>query len=227
MCHAPGVTYRLSMAPRVAQRFGVHLRPHVIALSAFFARRVGILCLVVAAFLLFGLNSHDVDLPVGSVSGAMASDAASGEVTDPTVPAGATVTSPPGAGAMLEVHSPWLIERWLAGAGTALEWACLGVAATWLSPLLRRFAEGEPFAPGNSARLRGIALAVLVATHVAPLLAPLATTVALHRLGMSDDFEPAWGFPVHTSLLFVALLLLLAGALRRGRDLQDDVAGLV
>lgn len=224
MCHAHGVTYRLSMAPRVAQRFGVHLRPHMIALTAFMARRLAWLCLVAGALILMSPGGDDSYLPVQASGGYTA---VNGTVTAPAVPRGVEVLVPVGeSDPVLSVSSSPPGESRLARGATTLGWLSVGAAAWWLGPLLRTFAAGDPFDRGNPRRLRLIALAVLVGTHVAPLLPPLAAHLALDRLGV-DGFSPRWGFPVHTPILYVALLLLLAGALRQGRSLQDDMAGLV
>lgn len=218
--------YRLSMAPRVARRFGTHLRPHAIALAAFFALRIGRLCVVVGILLLLSTGDSAVHTPV-EVTGSYAVSSTDGVLLDPATPQGLTVASGGPFGSLaVQPATTTLPERVLAGAGPGLVWLCVGVAGAWLAPLLRRFAEGEPFAPGNARRLRLIAVAVLVATHVAPLTGPLATTLVLHRFG-AEGLTAPWGLPVHVSLLVVLVLLLLAGALQQGRDLQDDVAGLV
>jgi hypothetical protein len=219
---------RLSMVPRIAQRFGVHTRPHVVRLAAHLARRFGIFCLVVAALALLGSAPREVTLPVASFSGSWGADAAQGLVTSPAAPPGATVHTPDSSsiGRLAISFSATLPERLLAAAPHWLGWASVGVALVWLAPLLRTFAEGDPFAPGNGGRLRGIAGAAFVVTHVVPLLTPLTVALALHRLGASG-WAPDWGFPVHTSLVFVLLLVLLAGALDVGRRLQVDSEGLV
>ncbi|MEZ0492801.1 DUF2975 domain-containing protein [Kineococcus sp. TBRC 1896] len=219
------MAYRLSMVPRIARRFGVHTRPHVITLCAFFSRRIGALCLVVAAAIALSPVPTSLDLPV-TPSGGAVTGTADGTVLYPAPPPGSTVRDEGSAVSPVLRVDGGAVERLLAAAGTPLAWTAVGVALVWLTPLLRRFAEGDPFAPGNAGRLRGIAVAALVATHVAPLLTPLATVLALHRLGGSG-WSPAWGFPLHTSLVLVLLLFLLAGALDVGRRLQTDSEGLV
>jgi hypothetical protein len=230
MCHAHGVTYRLSMAPRVAQRFGVHLRPHVIRLCAFFAQRIGLLLVVVGllgALSAVGIGSGQESFPVEVLRSDQAS-AADGAVINPAaVPAGLVVvrdSTPAGWTATVQLTR---VEHGLVEAQRFLATICVGLAALWGAFLLRAFADGNPFHDKNPGWLRRTAWAVLVATHVVPLLSPLALDLALHRLGVAEDFGPWWGSLVHSSLLFVALFLLLAGALRQGRSLQDDVAGLV
>jgi hypothetical protein len=230
MCHAHGVTYRLSMAPRVAQRFGVHLRPHVIRLCAFFAQRIGFLLVVVGLLGVLGaigIGPGQETFPVEVLRPDRAT-AADGALVDPaTIRAGIAVdatSTPPGWTATVQLTG---FEHGLLEARRHLVRVCVGLAALWGAFLLRAFADGNPFHDKNPGWLRRMAWAVLVATHVVPLLPPLALDLALHRLGVADDFGPWWGWLVHPSVLFVALLLLLAGALRQGRSLQDDVAGLV
>ncbi|GAB3463601.1 hypothetical protein GCM10027519_27950 [Kineococcus endophyticus] len=216
------------MVPRIAQRFGVHTRAHAIRLCAHLARRLGIFCLVVAALLLLGSSSREVTLPVASFSGTWGTGEVQGLVTSPAAPPGATVHTPDTSSiGRLSISFPaTTLERLLAAAPGWLGWASVGAALVWLAPLLRGFAEGDPFAPGNAGRLRGIAGAAFVVTHVVPLLTPLTAALALHRLGASG-WTPDWGFPVHSSLVFVLLLFLLAGALDVGRRLQVDSEGLV
>ncbi|PRY13491.1 DUF2975 domain-containing protein [Kineococcus rhizosphaerae] len=213
------MAYRLSMAPRIARRFGVHTRPHVIALCAFFARRIGILCLVVAA--LQAVNSGPESLPVQGAGGP-------GTLISPIVPEGVAYVDGSANldGIATITVDPTRLEGALAGGSLWLVWLCVGLGAIWSAALLRRFAEGDPFAPGNAQRLRSLAACVLVATHVAPLLKPLATHLVIARLGIGG-LAPVWGSPVHPSLLVVLLLLLLAGALAEGRRLQLDSEGLV
>ncbi|WP_432561852.1 hypothetical protein [Kineococcus sp. SYSU DK003] len=219
------MAHRPSTAPRVARRFGVHLRPHVMALCGFFAGRIGWWCVVVGTWLLVAPSGTATEQPVRPLGDAGA--AVDGLVVDPPVPAGVEVRTMPTSDPVLVLHPGSWLERGLAHGQTPLVWLCVGAAALWLAPLLRSFAAGEPFDRGNPRRLRGIAAAVLVAGHVAPWLPVLATELALRRLGMTGDWSPSRGLPVHTSLLFALLLLLLAGALRQGRTLQDDVEGLV
>lgn len=221
------MAYRLSMVPRIAQRFGVHTRPHVIGLCAFFSRRFGILFLVVAFFAALDRPGPTLTLPV-STTGASGSFDSDGLLIDPAAPGGATARMSD-TGSVSDLSSTFHgtgLERAVAGAPHWLGYAAVGLALFWLAPLLRRFAEGDPFAPGNAGRLRGIAAAAFVATHVVPLLTPLTVAFALHRLGGSG-WSAVWGSPVHTSLVFVLLLFLLAGALDVGRRLQADSEGLV
>lgn len=230
MCHAPGVSYRLSMAPRVAQRFGVHLRPHMIRLCAFFAQRIGLLCAVfglLGVLSAFGSGPGQESFPI-RVDRSDSTTAADGALINPTtVRAGMTVdATSTGTGWNATVQLT-RVEHGLVTAREDLVTVCVGFGALWGAFLLRAFADGNPFHSKNPRWLRRMALALLVSTHVVPLLPPLALDLALHRLGAAADFSPSWGWPLHSSLLFVALLLLLAGALRQGRSLQDDVAGLV
>jgi hypothetical protein len=230
MCHAHGVSYRLSMAPRVAQRFGVHLRPHVIRLCAFFAQRIGLLLVVVGllgAVSAIGIGTGPANFPI-EVNRTDQASAADGALIDPVaVRAGLHVVeadTPTGWTATVQLTRT---EHGLLEAQRHLVTTCVGLAVLWGAFLLRAFADGNPFHDRNPAWLRRMALAVLLATHVLPLLEPLALDLALHRLGVTEEFGPWWGSPVHSSILFVALFLLLAGALRQGRSLQDDLAGLV
>lgn len=222
------MAYRLSMVPRIAQRFGVHTRPHVMGLCAHLSRNIGIFCLVVAAgMLLTGPRAH-LTLPVDPADTGLLAESADGLVTSPTPPVGSTVyaAEPNALGVTAMSFRATHLEGAVVAAAGWLTWASIGLALLWLAPLLRRFAAGDPFAAGNASRLRGIAGAAFVVTHVVPLLTPLTAALALHRLGASG-WTPDWGFPVHSSLVFVLLLFLLAGALDVGRRLQVDSEGLV
>lgn len=132
-----------------------------------------------------------------------------------------------------------LTERLL---GTAPQWAALaaaGLAVLLLLPVVRTWSQARPFAAGNAARLAVAAGVLGLGWLLATVLPPVA---AAHRLGQvrswsTGPYDPGLPLPagwlvpaLHPSwwpLAFVALVLVLALATRRGARLAADTEGLV
>jgi hypothetical protein len=107
----------------------------------------------------------------------------------------------------------------LAGVGVAL-------AAWLLVPVLGSISGGRPFRQGSGARVAGVALVVLVAGWLGPMLAGLATLQVVARLGLEEPVT--WGMTFSLAPLLVAgLVLVVAEAFRRGEQISRDVEGLV
>lgn len=174
----------------------------------------------------------DVTLPDGS----RCEPAADASSWPPGTPLPVTMT---GASQWQLLGDGDLTERLL---GTAPQWAALaavGLAVLLLLPVVRTWSQARPFAPGNAARLAAAAGVLGLGWLLATALPPVA---AAHRLGHvrswstgpSDPGLPlpaGWLVPaLHPSwwpLAFVALVLVLALATRRGARLAADTEGLV
>ena len=123
-----------------------------------------------------------------------------------------------------------LLEQLLGRADSLVLGLGVAAGAYLLVPLLRSVQRGQPFAPGNAARVRGLAVVVLVVGICGPLLARLGSGVVLSRLGLTGPdavLSPAGVPSVLDVLLTAALLAVLAEAFRRGEQLAEDVDGLV
>jgi hypothetical protein len=106
----------------------------------------------------------------------------------------------------------------------------VGAGAWWLAGVLRTVAAGRPFDRANSARLRGVAAAVLLGGVVAPVLDDVAGFAVLDHLDLIGPDSPFVLTLVHVDfipLLLTLVVLAAAEAFRRGTALADDVDGLV
>ena len=175
----------------------------------------------------------DVAVPValhaGPGSPVEAFDAEKAPVAVESLPPGSSVTAD---AEELTLHA-WdstLLEQLLGRADALVLGLGVAAGAYLLIPLLRSVQRGQPFAPRNSARVRGLAVVVLVVGIGGPFLARLGSGLVLTRIGQGGPdavLSPA-GIPsVLTVLLTAALLATLAEAFRRGEQLAEDVDGLV
>jgi hypothetical protein len=170
-----------------------------------------------------------VALHVGPGSPVPAFDADQAPVAVEGLPPGSHVTAD---AEELTLHA-WdstLLEQLLGRADALVLGLGVAAGAYLLIPLLRSVQRGQPFAEGNAARVRGLAVVVLVVGIGGPFLARLGSGDVLSRIGQSGPdavLSPA-GIPsVLNVLLTAALLAVLAEAFRRGEQLAEDVDGLV
>ena len=156
-------------------------------------------------------------------------DAGQAPVAVERLPPGAQVTAD-AEDLTLTAWDSTLLEQLLGRADSLVLGLGVAAGAFLLVPLLRSVQRGRPFAPGNAARVGGLAVVVLVVGIGGPFLARIGSAVVLARLGLSGPgsvLTPA-GLPsVLTVLLTAALLAALAEAFRRGEQLAEDVDGLV
>ena len=102
------------------------------------------------------------------------------------------------------------------------------VGAILLRPVLVGIAAGAPFAGRASRHLGTLAVVVLVAGHLAPLLPQLAGFLVLDRLGLAESGIFSMSPHIGVEVLFVAALVgTLAVAFRSGEQLARDADGLV
>jgi hypothetical protein len=106
---------------------------------------------------------------------------------------------------------------------------CVGVGAVWLRRVLTSIAEGQPFQPGNAARIAGIGGLVALATLANDIIPVLGSHLVLQRLGLTGASSPIFAEPALSlgPLLAVPFLLALAEAFRGGAELAKEVDGLV
>jgi hypothetical protein len=116
----------------------------------------------------------------------------------------------------------------LTEAAPAVTFAVLGLAALLIGQLLQAVGEGRPFERRNPRRLRQLALLVAAGGLGGQLLGMVASSAVLRHVGMAENGPvlPAAQFDLGP-LIWAGLLLVIAEAFRRGRELSDDVAGLV
>jgi hypothetical protein len=136
-----------------------------------------------------------------------------------------------GHGETLGLHS-WdstVPEQLLNRGGFAVVGLCMGVGAVWLRRVLISIAEGQPFEPGNAARIAGIGALVALASLANDILPVLGSNLVLQRLGLTGSNSPIFADVMLSlgPLLAVPFLLVLAEAFRRGAELAHDVDGLV
>jgi len=147
----------------------------------------------------------------------------------PGLPSGVTVSAAADA-ISLDVARLSTGLRLLSEASGVVTALAVAAGAWWLAGVLRSVAQGRPFEQRNSARLLGLAGAIVVGGVLGPILDDLAGFAVLDRVGLVDSDSPFVLTLVHVN--FVPLLLALvvvaaAEAFRRGSVLADDVAGLV
>lgn len=123
---------------------------------------------------------------------------------------------------------PWPL-RLLSESGVSLLLGCLAVAGFLLHRTLRSIRTGTPFEAANPRRLRIIGLLAVVGGLGGQLLEGVSRLAILDHTEMTGPESPVklsltMGF---TWIVIGALALALAEAFARGRDLSDDVAGLV
>lgn len=118
---------------------------------------------------------------------------------------------------------------------TQLPWTLAGALLLTGAWLLRRMlldiAAGRPFDPRMPGRLRGLAVVVLAGTLFPGLLEGVASVVVTQHLGGLPDGSPLavplFDAQLTPPLLVVALLIVAAQVFESGRQLTDDVQGLV
>jgi Protein of unknown function (DUF2975) len=122
-------------------------------------------------------------------------------------------------------RAEWLFDR----GGFAVAGACMGLGALLLRRLLLSIGAGQPFQPGNAARIAAIAGLLAAATIAAGVLPYIAARLVLGRLGLGGPGSPVTAHLAIsvTPLLLAVFLLAIAEAFRRGSDLAKDAEGLI
>ena len=176
--------------------------------------------------------------PAGAPGTVLVKDSA-----EPSAPFGLTIPGVPAdtsasPGSTLDGHGDTLTlrswgstvpEQLLSRGGLAVVGLCVGVGAVWLRRVLTSIAEGQPFQPGNAARIAGIGGLVALATLANDIIPVLGSHLVLQRLGLNGASSPIFAEVALSlgPLLAVPFLLALAEAFRRGTELAKDVEGLV
>jgi|GEM_PF-1636995 len=130
-------------------------------------------------------------------------------------------TKASGEGASL----PWYL-RFLAGLGSSVWAASLAAISILLALTLAAINGGNPFHPSNARRLTWIAALVVIGSAGSDSLNWLAARLAYNYLDLQSPLEVVAFYSIPPFLL-AAVMLVLAQAFRRGRQIQDDVDGLV
>lgn len=150
------------------------------------------------------------------------------------LPANAALASPQADGLTVNVIAlaapdggqvPFYL-RLLTDLGTALWAAALAFTAIVLALILSTINAGSPFHSRNSSRLVWIAIALLVGSIGSQSLNLLQAHLLSNylNLGFPLKITPYYELP---PILIAGLMLVLASAFRRGRQMQEDVEGLV
>jgi hypothetical protein len=180
----------------------------------------------------------DGTTPTGAPGTVLVKDGA-----EPSAPFGFTIPGVPAdtsasPGSTLDGHGDTLTmrswgstvpEQLLSRGGFAVVGLCMGVGAVWLRRVLTSIADGQPFRPGNAARIAGIGGLVALASLANDIIPVLGSHLVLQRLGLTGATSPIFAEVALTlgPLLAVPFLLALAEAFRRGTELARDVEGLV
>jgi hypothetical protein len=130
----------------------------------------------------------------------------------------------------LSAWSSTVAEQLLSRGDAVVLGLAIGLGAWLLRPLLAAVALGQPFGGGNARRLAGLAVVVVAAGEIGPLLPQVGAIAVLDRLdltGPDSPFVVQLRFSLGLALLVGALLLVLAEAFRQGERLSADVEGLV
>jgi len=120
--------------------------------------------------------------------------------------------------------------RVLTELSTSLTALAVAVGAWLLARVISSIQDGRPFDRHNARRLAAVAAAVVLGGTVAPMLDGFVNDLVVQAVEPVAPGSPltAVVFEFRMAPLFVAVLLLAgAEAFRRGRELADDVAGLV
>lgn len=154
--------------------------------------------------------------------------ARAGVASVPGLPDGVRVTAvEAGSQVRLSAWDSTVVEQLLARGDVALAGIALGVGAWLLRPVLSALAAGQPSTAGNARRVAGLALVVVIAGVVGPLLPQLGAVAVLDRLGLGaagGSFVVGVHLSLVTPLLAGLLLLVLAEVLRQGeRSLPEQV----
>jgi len=123
---------------------------------------------------------------------------------------------------------PWWL-RLLTEVPSAVSLLAVGLGALLLGRLLTSVGSGRPFDRRNPRRLRQLALLVAIGATGAQLLDWTAAAAVLRHVDMDRADAPilASASVSPVPLAIAGLLLVAADAFRRGRELADDVEGLV
>lgn len=187
----------------------------------------------VAAIGAIALPVNQLTQPGGSVTIADVNPDVLDAFDVPGLPAGTYVELDPGQGGLTYHASElsWPL-RLLTEAPAAVGGLCTAVGAWLLWRILREIAAGRPFHPRNPARIAGIGVAVIAGVVVGNLLQNFATAEVLERTGAGGSASTfgAGLTIIDLPLMPVVLALVLfivADVFRRGRQLTEDVEGLV
>jgi hypothetical protein len=174
------------------------------------------------------LPVHRLIVPGGSVPVSLVADVAR-TFDVPGLPDGVTSSVADGAVSLDVARLPTGL-RLFTEASDVLLALTVGAGAWWLAGALRTVAAGRPFDRNNSARLRGVAAAVLLGGVVAPVLDDVAGFAVLDHLDLLGPDSPFVLTLLHVNLaplLLTLVVLAAAEAFRRGAALADDVDGLI
>ena len=120
---------------------------------------------------------------------------------------------------------PWHL-RLLTNLGTSVWAAALALIAILLALILASISTGNPFHAKNAKRLTWISVAILAGSVGADTINWISAQLLYDYLGLQRPLEVAAYYSL-TPFLMAALILVLASAFRSGRQIQDDVEGLV
>lgn len=128
----------------------------------------------------------------------------------------------PGAGRSLRI---------LTEAAPSVMTLCTAVGAWLLWRLLRDVAAGRPFHPRNPVRIGGLATLILIGAIAGGPLQSIATAMVLRHGGLQLGEPP---FPrthdrsgIPRAIIVAFVLFIVADVFRRGRQLTEDLEGLV
>ena len=185
-----------------------------------------------AAVVAVALPVNQLTQPGGVVSVPTLDPGALGSLSVPGLPEDGFLQLDPTAGGLTYYASslPWPL-RLLTEAGPSVMALCTAVGAWLLWRLLRDIAAGRPFHPRNPLRIGGIAVAILIGVIAGGLLQNIATATVMGRSGIQfgePPFRDMTVMQVSLAPVIVAFVLfIVADVFRRGRQLSEDVEGLV
>lgn len=110
--------------------------------------------------------------------------------------------------------------------GTSLWAAGLAVIAYLLARVLANISRGDPFHPSHARRFTLMAVAVLVCSAVADSVNYVAAVQFINYYRLPDAVDATADLSL-VPVALAAVTLVLAGAFRAGRRIQDDTEGLV
>jgi hypothetical protein len=182
----------------------------------------------VAVVVAIVLPLHRLAMPGGSVPVFLVAEAAR-TLEVPGLPDGVTASVADGAVTLDAPQLPTALRLFTEASGVLVALA-VGAGAWLLAGVLRTVAAGRPFDRPNSARLLGVAAAVLLGGALAPVMDDLAGFAVLEHLDLVGPDSPFVLTLLHVNfapLLLTLVVLAAAEAFRRGAALADDVDGLV
>ena len=205
-------------------------RRRITGLHTAFAVAVLLAVAVVALVMAVALPVNQLTQPGGVVPVALAHDAADqalGAVD--SLPDDTYLEATPDSTVFrLQVAMlPWSL-RLLTEAPAALRAVCVGLGALALARLLLSFRDGRPFDRQNPRLLVALAVLLLAGGVGGGVLDDLVQQVVLDHVGAgSAGTFTSRGTVDLTSVVLAVVLLALADVFRRGRQLDEDVQGLV